>query len=164
MEKRGQAAMEFLMTYGWAILAAIIAIGVLAYFGVFSPGQYVGSSAVVTAPWYANAWNVDDATEVVTTEFRNNGGENLDIQSFSIAFSDPFSDTCTNTYAAPGLTVLSGDLQTITIDTDTVGVCDTATRTFAPGDTVRGDITIIYERPGSDVDLTSTGTITDTAA
>ncbi len=30
-------AMEFLMTYGWAILAAIIAIGVLAYFGVFAP-------------------------------------------------------------------------------------------------------------------------------
>lgn len=37
--KKGQAAMEFLMTYGWAILAAIIAIGVLAYFGVFSGGN-----------------------------------------------------------------------------------------------------------------------------
>ena len=39
MAKRGQAAMEFLMTYGWAILAAIIAIAALAYFGVFSPGM-----------------------------------------------------------------------------------------------------------------------------
>lgn len=38
--KRGQAAVEFLMTYGWAILAAVIAIGVLAYFGVFSPKSY----------------------------------------------------------------------------------------------------------------------------
>lgn len=28
-------AMEFLMTYGWAILVAIIAIGILTYFGVF---------------------------------------------------------------------------------------------------------------------------------
>lgn len=28
---------EFLMIYGWAILAAVIAIGILAYFGVFSP-------------------------------------------------------------------------------------------------------------------------------
>ncbi len=37
MNKKSQAAMEFLMTYGWAILAAIIAIGVLAYMGVFSP-------------------------------------------------------------------------------------------------------------------------------
>ena len=40
MTKKGQAAMEFLMTYGWAILAAIIAIAVLAYFGVFNPGRY----------------------------------------------------------------------------------------------------------------------------
>ncbi len=30
--KRGQAAIEFLMTYGWAILAAIIVIGVLAIY------------------------------------------------------------------------------------------------------------------------------------
>lgn len=34
-DKNAQATMEFLMTYGWAILAGIIAIGILAYFGVF---------------------------------------------------------------------------------------------------------------------------------
>ena len=55
---KGQAAMEFLMTYGWAILAAIIAIGVLAYFGVFSPGKLVGSSAVLNNPFYADSWLV----------------------------------------------------------------------------------------------------------
>lgn len=38
--KKGQAVMEFLMTYGWAILAAIISIAVLAYFGFFNPGRY----------------------------------------------------------------------------------------------------------------------------
>lgn len=37
MNKKSQGAfMEFLMTYGWAILGFVIAIGVLAYFGVFS--------------------------------------------------------------------------------------------------------------------------------
>lgn len=41
MNNKSQAAMEFLMTYGWAILAAIIAIGVLAYFDVFSSDKYV---------------------------------------------------------------------------------------------------------------------------
>jgi hypothetical protein len=35
--KKGQAAMEFLMTYGWAILVVLAAIGALAYFGVLSP-------------------------------------------------------------------------------------------------------------------------------
>jgi hypothetical protein len=43
MEKRGQAAMEFLMTYGLAILAAIITIAILAWFGVFTPSNYTKS-------------------------------------------------------------------------------------------------------------------------
>lgn len=33
--KRGQAAMEFLMTYGWALLIVLVAIAVLASMGVF---------------------------------------------------------------------------------------------------------------------------------
>tara|TARA_Y100000310_G_C20646826_1_gene797128 strand:- start:289 stop:798 length:510 start_codon:yes stop_codon:yes gene_type:complete len=36
MEKRGQVAMEFLMTYGWAIIIILVAVGALGYLGVFS--------------------------------------------------------------------------------------------------------------------------------
>jgi hypothetical protein len=32
--------MEFLRTYGWAIICAIIIIGVLVVFGVFNPNTY----------------------------------------------------------------------------------------------------------------------------
>ena len=39
--KKGQAAMEFLMTYGWAILVVLVAIGALAYFGVLSPDRFL---------------------------------------------------------------------------------------------------------------------------
>src|SRR3989344_478750 len=35
--KKAQAAMEFLMTYGWAILIILVVLGVLFYLGVFSP-------------------------------------------------------------------------------------------------------------------------------
>ncbi len=41
MTNRGQAAMEFLMTYGWAILVVLVAIGALAYFGVLSPDRFL---------------------------------------------------------------------------------------------------------------------------
>ena len=41
MKKRGQAAMEFLMTYGWAILVVLVVIGALAYFGVLNPQQFL---------------------------------------------------------------------------------------------------------------------------
>jgi hypothetical protein len=36
-KKNGQAAIEFLVTYGWAIMAAMIVIGALTYFGVTNP-------------------------------------------------------------------------------------------------------------------------------
>jgi hypothetical protein len=35
---------DFLMEYGWAILSAIICIGVLAYFGVFSNLTYTSTN------------------------------------------------------------------------------------------------------------------------
>jgi len=38
--KKSQAAMEFLMTYGWAILVVLVAVSALAYFGVFD-SKYV---------------------------------------------------------------------------------------------------------------------------
>ncbi len=36
---KAQAALEFLMTYGWAILVVLVVIGALAYFGVLSPSN-----------------------------------------------------------------------------------------------------------------------------
>ena len=45
--KRGQAAMEFLMTYGWAILVVLVAIGALAYFGVLNPSKFLPEMCTV---------------------------------------------------------------------------------------------------------------------
>ena len=39
--KKSQAALEFIMTYGWAILVVLVAIGALAYFGVLSPDKFL---------------------------------------------------------------------------------------------------------------------------
>mgnify|MGYP001563330253 CR=1 FL=1 len=47
--KRGQAAMEFLMTYGWALLVVLVAIGALAFFGVLNPGQFLPDQCVFFA-------------------------------------------------------------------------------------------------------------------
>ncbi|VVC04447.1 Uncharacterised protein [Candidatus Burarchaeum australiense] len=39
MVKKGQAAMEYLMTYGWAILVIVIVLAALLYLGVFNVGS-----------------------------------------------------------------------------------------------------------------------------
>ena len=41
--RKSQAALEFIMTYGWAILVVLVAIGALAYFGVLSPDRFLPS-------------------------------------------------------------------------------------------------------------------------
>ena len=43
--RKAQAAMEFLMTYGWAILVVLAAIAALAYFGVLSPSNMLPETA-----------------------------------------------------------------------------------------------------------------------
>lgn len=40
---RAQAAMEFLLTYGWAILVVLVVIAALAYFGVLDPTKLLPS-------------------------------------------------------------------------------------------------------------------------
>lgn len=39
-KKKGQAAVEFLTTYGWAIMATLIAVGALYYFDVLDPNNF----------------------------------------------------------------------------------------------------------------------------
>lgn len=38
---KAQAAMEFLMTYGWAIMMVLVVIAALAYFGVLDPSNII---------------------------------------------------------------------------------------------------------------------------
>ncbi len=47
--KKAQAAMEFLMTYGWAILIVLIALAALFFLGVFNPRTT--NTCLVSAPF-----------------------------------------------------------------------------------------------------------------
>jgi hypothetical protein len=78
MTRKGQAAMEFLMTYGWAILVVLAAIAALAYFGVLSPGKLVPERTTFTAPLpsVGNA-EVDLASNSFEIPFMNNEGVNI---------------------------------------------------------------------------------------
>ena len=42
--KRGQTALEYLITYGWAILIILVVLAVLWYYGVFDPSKYAGET------------------------------------------------------------------------------------------------------------------------
>jgi len=78
--KKAQAAMEFLMTYGWAILVVLLAIAALAYFGVLNPGKYLPSSCTLGTGLGCNDFKVE--ANKVTLVITNGMGE--DLNSFNV--------------------------------------------------------------------------------
>ncbi len=143
-QRKGQAAMEFLITYGWAILAAIVAIGVLAYF-LSSPGRLTSNSCTVSAPWNCNAGLASVGSNNVELELRNGGGEQFDVRSVTISNCGTLDRT-----VSP-LGVPADNLTSVT-----VAGCSPP---LLAGNTFRGDITITYRKQGSNLDQVSTGRI-----
>ncbi len=160
-QRKGQAAMEFLMTYGWAILAAIIAIGVLAYFGVFNPSQVAGSQGQIRAPFYLDAYNVidDGATsgfDVVNLEVTQSSGQSLNVSGIVITGTGPSSGiTCDGVGVGIGTWWVSGNRTLVEVD------CGSANE-FASGDSFAGNIEVTYLESGSSLSQVATGDVRDT--
>ncbi len=54
--------MEFLMTYGWAILVVLVAIGALAYFGVLNPSRFLPNSCTIVPGIGCDDFKISAAT------------------------------------------------------------------------------------------------------
>ena len=74
MFKKSQAAMEFLMTYGWAILVVLVAIGALAYFGVLSPDKFLPAKCQLPAGIACTDFKISGSASTVTIVLRNGLG------------------------------------------------------------------------------------------
>lgn len=61
MIKKAQAAMEFLMTYGWAILAVLVVSGALAYFGIMKPETSLPDRCELQQGFYCQDFRIFDA-------------------------------------------------------------------------------------------------------
>jgi len=72
MDRKGQAAMEFLMTYGWAILVVLAAIGALAYFGVLSPDRFLPEKCTLPSGMACLDFTAS-ATQIVTVLQNSHG-------------------------------------------------------------------------------------------
>lgn len=153
MKKKGQAAMEFLMTYGWAILVVLIAIGALAYFGVLNPGRFLPSSCTITPGISCEDFVVVDGSDTITLTLRNGMGDDLDNVVVNITETDGGSEicllSCTNGCSSGSMPdgVLATWTATDCIDTGT------AASKF------KGDIKFTYDSSGG-ISHTKTGSMT----
>ena len=73
---RAQSAMEYLMTYGWAILIIAVVLGALFSLGVFSGSSLLGTSCVA-APGYLCSNPTLLTTGLLTFTFGQNTGSTI---------------------------------------------------------------------------------------
>jgi len=158
MMKKAQAALEFLMTYGWAILVVLAAIGALAYFGVLSPSNFLPSKCTAGVGMACLGQpSLDPALTQVYFVVQNGVGGDLDATD-TVGVTSPVGCTtafcrgrgviagCATPIAAgaggnPGAGVVT-DGEIITV----VGTCNTITATSR---TYKGAWTFDYIDPES---------------
>jgi len=83
MFRKAQAAMEFLMTYGWAILVVLVVIGALAYFGVLSPATLLPEKC--SFPVSVNCVDHSVESDKITIILQNGAGRDMLISRMVIS-------------------------------------------------------------------------------
>lgn len=143
--KKAQSAMEYLMTYGWAILIVIIVAAALYALGVFNPATFTGRTAtgfqVLGAP---TDWDLTTAGNLTLNLANNKMATAVTILNITATISGAAS-----TYNPTGLVLgpgLSGSRTFLT------------TSTLTTGSSYSVKLAIVYNAGG--LDHTDTGTVT----
>ncbi len=135
---KAHASMEFLMTYIWAILAVLISIAALAYFGILSPGHFLPDSCILF-PGLA-CTDVKIEPNQITLSVRN--GIGYELKSVSISLPP---NICTTGDSKPTLS------EGVTYQFQLTGC------SLTPGSRINEELTIIYT--GKTISYTRTGKV-----
>jgi hypothetical protein len=168
--KKAQSAMEYLMTYGWAILIVIIVAAALYALGVFNPATFAGrTSTGFTQLGAPSDWDLTVANngQLKITLSNNKIASQVTIKTVTAALKGGGTityntDTCntTGTTPAPAGTYLTlGPGGSAALET----ACQVPTYnltfgTLATGTSYSVDVDISYNAGG--YDHTDTGTVT----
>ena len=83
--RKGQAALEFLTTYGWAFLVILVMIGALAYFGVLNPKNFLPSRCTFSPEIDCLEARMDaPPLNLMQFRFRNNVGSTADFNASAV--------------------------------------------------------------------------------
>ncbi len=172
MKRKGQAALEFLTTYGWAFLVILIMIGALAYFGVLNPKKFVPDTCTFGSMFVCDDHVLDSNS--LTIKMKSNMPENFAITSMSITDLNTGSSydvtdfTALQNDAAP-CTKVAGNLTDCPVGGTATWVFDTDSASGFPSTYTQGekekfkvDITYHYTKSGPSFSKTTGGDIVAT--
>jgi hypothetical protein len=75
--KRGQAAIEFLVTYGWAIMAAMVVIGALTYFGITNPATVLPDKCTFSNGFECKEYIITNSPDQLRLKLINGFGQTI---------------------------------------------------------------------------------------
>ena len=94
--KKGQAALEFLMTYGWALIMILILIAAISYFGILNPKKIIPDKCVFGPEIECISYGLTYADKTLKLRLKNNVGEMITVSSFELTSEDSTGLSCTN--------------------------------------------------------------------
>lgn len=150
--------MEYLMTYGWAILIVIIVAAALYALGVFNPATWTGTRST----GFANIGQPVDWIYLKTGEFnitlKNSLGSPITISSVTVACNTSMTDN-----EVPLITLSSSSVgaggSTEYFTNSTYVECDALTA----GGSYSTQVKVTYVKSGGQYAQTDTGTVTGAA-
>jgi len=153
--KKGQAAMEFLMTYGWAILIAIIAIAALIAFGVLNVGRTSANVCTLSAPLSCKGSSASATNGTgIGIDVYNGGDEAITVTKIDIVGSG----------GNAGQTCTSGVLTTEILAESDEPIMNIIDCTLIEGSKFKGTISVSYKISPSDFVQISTGSYAQTVS
>jgi len=139
--RKGQAALEFLTTYGWAFLVILIMIGTLAYFGILRPSRLLPDRCNFGPEVDCQDFQIthgDGTDGTIKVKLKNNVGELINIDSMSVSTESVTELICTG---GPDITSVwpAGDIRDFTFST-----CNSAAVGAVLGEKSKVAITLKY--------------------
>ena len=148
MNRKGQAALDFLMTYGWAIALVVIIAAVLFALGIFDVSNFTGYQAAGFSGVAVQGWNLG-AAGTMNMAFTNQVGGQIRVDAVSITVGQ-------NTTTLSGLPVPMNTGQS-------TGMLSTAPGVFGaqtPGTGYTAKVYINYTDLNANFPYTTSGTLT----
>jgi hypothetical protein len=152
MVKKGQAAMEFLMTYGWAILVVLAAIGALAYFGVLSPDRFLPDKCTANPPFACTEYKIN--TTSVYFSLQNSAG--VDVTVSQVLLSCDGGTNTANATTGGAAIIQNGNANPLVWD---AGDLPTGCAALTDGNKFKATYDITYIKAGETIDHTGSGSV-----
>ncbi len=94
--RRGQAALEYVVTYGWVFVGIALVLGALAYFGVLDPSQWSADRCYFGTQLSCEDALIDTSIDELSFYLRNNFGKNITVTDARILDNGQVTGTCTS--------------------------------------------------------------------